>query len=106
MFKNLLLLFVLSTLLVSCASSTTIHLFCEEQHVEIYVEGEYAGRGLVDYVVPKGQKRINVVCRDDGVEVYSRSFYVKGKKNRLIELVIPKDYRYSSGQSVIKSKVR
>lgn len=106
MFKNLLILFVSTAFLASCASATSINLFCEEQHVEIYVDGEYVGRGLVNYVVPKGQDRIKVACRENGVEVYSRSYYIKDDKNNLIELIIPKDYRYSSGQSVIKSKVR
>lgn len=84
----------------SCASSIPISLLCEEQQIEIYVDNEYAGRGLVHYEVPKGNDYINVSCRENGIEVYQRNFYVKGKKNRLFELRIPKDYRYSSGQSV------
>ncbi len=89
----------------SCASSIPVNLSCDEQHIEIYVNDEYVGRGLVHYIVPKGNDYINVSCRENGVEIYSRSFYVKGKKDQLYELRIPKDYRYSSGQS-IKSTTR
>lgn len=89
----------------SCASSIPINLLCDEQHVEIYVDDEYVGRGLVHYIVPKGNDYINVSCRENGIEVYSRRFYVKGRKNQLYELRIPKDYRYSSGQQV-KSTTR
>lgn len=89
----------------SCASSIPINLSCDEQHIKIYVDGEYVGRGLVHYIVPKGNDYINVSCRENGIEIYSRNFYVKGKKNQLYELSIPKDYRYSSGQP-IKSKTR
>lgn len=79
---------------------------CDEQQIEIYIDDEYVGRGLVNYTVPKGQDYVNVSCRDNGIEVYSRSLYIKDKKNQLIELTIPKDYRYSSGQSIIKSKIK
>lgn len=93
------------TICCSCASSIPINLSCDEQHIEIYVDGEYVGRGLVHYIVPKGNDYVNVSCRENGIEIYSRNFYVKGKKNQLYELSIPKDYRYSSGQP-IKSKTR
>ena len=89
----------------SCASSIPINLLCDEQHVEIYVDDEYVGRGLVHYIVPRGNDYINVSCRENGIEVYSRRFYIKGRKNQLYELRIPKDYRYSSGQQV-KSTTR
>lgn len=89
----------------ACASSIPINLLCDEQHVEIYVDGEYIGRGLVHHIVPKGNDYINVSCRENGIEIYSRRFYVKGGKNQLYELRIPKDYRYSSGQQ-IKSTTR
>lgn len=102
--------FVLASLAIccfaSCRCTASVSLLCDEQHIELYVDDEYVGRGLVSYTVPKGQDNIRVSCRENGVEVYSRSFYVKGMKNQLIELNIPKDYRYSSGQSTIKSKVK
>ena len=98
-------LFITITIFISCATSIPISLLCNEQHIEIYVNDEYAGRGLIHYIVPKGDDYINVSCRENGIEIYSRTFYVKGKKNQLFELAIPKDYRYSSGQQ-IKPQIR
>jgi len=58
-FKSIGLLMV-STLLISCATSIPISLLCNEQHVEIYVDEEYVGRGQVNYIVPKGTDYIKV----------------------------------------------
>lgn len=93
-------LLITSMSFISCATSIPINLLCNEQHIEIYVDEEYVGRGLVNYVVPKGTDYIEVSCRENGIEIYNRTYYVRGKKNRLFELAIPKDYRYSSGQQV------
>ena len=103
--KRLMLAVLGAVLFCSCASSIPISLLCDEQQIEIYIDGEYVGRGMVRYDVPKGIDYINVSCRNAGVEVYSRRLYVKGLKNRLFELTIPKDYRYSSGQQ-IKPRIR
>lgn len=98
-------LLIASTLFISCAANIPISFLCNEQHVEIYVDEEYIGQGLVNYIVPKGTDYIKVSCRENGIEIYNRNYYVKGKKNQLFELNIPKDYRYSSGQQV-KSQVK
>lgn len=91
--------------MTSCASSFPIHLLCAERHVEIYVNDEYVGREQATYIVPKGTEYITVSCRVDGMEVYSRNLYVKGSKNELLELTIPKNYNYSGGNSVkLKTK--
>lgn len=94
------LLVTLSMEFNSCATSTPISLLCNEQHIEIYINEEYVGRGQISYIVPKGTEYINVSCRENGIEIYNRNYYVKGKKNQLFELNIPKDYRYSSGQQI------
>lgn len=94
------LLVTLSMGLSSCATNIPISLLCNEQHIEIYIDEEYVGRGLINYIVPKGTEYINVSCRENGIEIYNRNYYVKGKKNQLFELNIPKDYRYSSGQQI------
>jgi len=80
----------------SCASTKTIGLCCQERQIEIYVDDEYLGRDLVYYTVPKGREYIEVSCREDGVEVYHRRINVKNKNGNLIELQIPKNYKYSS----------
>lgn len=91
-----LLLFVLLIQLTSCSTSKTIGIHCEEQQVEIYINDEYVGRGLVYYKLPKSMESIKVSCMQDGKELYTRTFYVKGKKGEVFDLQIPKDYRYSN----------
>lgn len=84
-------------LLASCGTTAkTIALSCQERQIEIYVDNEYLGRDLVYYTVPKGREYIEVSCRDNGVEVYHRTINVKDKNGHLIELQIPKHYKYSN----------
>jgi hypothetical protein len=81
----------------SCSSAQkTIGLSCQERQIEIYVDDEYLGRDLVYYTVPKGREYIEVSCRDNGIEVYHRRINVKDRKGTLIELQIPKNYKYSN----------
>lgn len=84
--------------LLSCSSTKTIGLTltCQERQIEIYVDDEYLGRDLVYYTVPKGREYIEVSCREKGLEVYNRRINVKNRKGTLIELQIPKNYKYSS----------
>lgn len=83
--------------LLSCSSATkTLALTCQERQIEIYVDDEYLGRDLVYYTVPKGREYIEVSCRENGMEVYHRRINVKNRKGTLIELQIPKNYKYSS----------
>lgn len=83
--------------IVACASSAkTMSFMCKERQIEIYVDDEYLGRDLVHYTVPKGRESIEVSCRENGVEVYHRRIGVKEWAGRLIELQIPKNYRYST----------
>ena len=84
-----------STLFISCSSSKTIALSCQERHIEIFVDDDYLGRDIVYYTVPKGQDFINVSCRENGVEIYHRRINVVNKNRNLIELQIPKNYKYS-----------
>ena len=53
-------LFITITIFISCATSIPISLLCNEQHIEIYVDEEYVGRGQVNYIVPKGTDYIKV----------------------------------------------
>lgn len=81
---------------ISCSSTKTIGLTCQERQIEIYVDDEYLGRDLVYYTVPKGREYIDVSCRENGMEVYHRRINVRDRKGTLIELQIPKNYKYSS----------
>ena len=92
----IILLCVASIGLSSCSSTKTIGLTCQERQIEIYVDDEYLGRDLVYYTVPKGREYIEVSCRERGMEVYHRRINVKDRKGTLIELQIPKNYKYSS----------
>lgn len=80
----------------SCSGVKTIGLSCKERQIEIYVDDEYLGRDLVYYTIPKGRKNIEVSCRENGMEVYHRRINVESKDGRLIELEIPKNYKYSN----------
>lgn len=85
-----------STAVSSCSYTKTFALSCQERQIEIYVDDEYLGRDLVYYTVPKGREYIEVSCRDNGMEVYHRRINVKDRSGNLIELQIPKNYKYSS----------
>lgn len=87
-------------LLSSCITSSYVNISCDEQDVEIYINNEYIGRGLVNYNAPKGVEEINISCKENGNEIYNRNFYIKGKKGELIELTIPKDYKYSNKKHI------
>lgn len=85
-----------SIAVTSCSAAKTIALSCLERQIEIYVDDEYLGRDLVYYTVPKGREYIEVSCRENGMEVYHRRINVKDRNGNLIELQIPKNYKYSS----------
>ena len=82
---------------ISCSSPRNLVLTCQERHIEIYVDDQYLGRDLVNYTVPKGQKYVEVSCRDNGIEVYHKKVYTDNlKQGNLVELQIPKNLRYSN----------
>ena len=93
---NCILVGFIATFTESCSTPKTFALSCQERQIEIYVDDQYLGRDLVYYTPAKGQKYIEVSCRDNGIEVYHKKVNVEGKKGNLIELQIPKHYRYSS----------
>ena len=87
---------ICSIAVISCSSTKTIALSCKERQIEIFVDDEYLGRDLVYYTVPKGREYVEVSCRENGMEVYHRRINVKDRNGNLIELQIPKNYKYSS----------
>lgn len=90
------IVFIATAIMTACSSSKTIGLVCQERQIEIYVDDEYLGRDLVYYTVPKGREYIEVSCRENGMEVYHRRINIADKKGTLIELQIPKNYKYSN----------
>ena len=51
---------------------------------------------MKEYIGDNSVAGVTVLAVQDGKEIYTRTFYVKGKKGQLFDLQIPKDYRYSS----------
>ena len=90
------MLSIATVALFSCSSTKSIGLSCQERQIEIYVDDEYLGRDLVYYTVPKGREYIEVSCRENGIEIYHRRINVKNRKETLIELQIPQNYKYSN----------
>lgn len=97
-YKNVIAVVLLCTttfIVYSCSSSKTFGILCQERQIEIYVDDEYLGRDLVYYTVSKEREYIDISCRENGAEIYHRRVYVKDRKETLIELQIPKNYKYS-----------
>ena len=43
-------------LLAACASPTRLNFSCEDPTIDIYIDGEYAGKALVSYVFPNSKQ--------------------------------------------------
>jgi len=85
-------------LLVGCVSPTRLNFSCDDPTVDIYIDGEYAGKALVNYVFPNSKQDVVVTCYDQGTEVYRRTFSKEGRvNNELIDLQIQHNLQYSSG---------
>jgi len=85
-------------LLVGCISPTRVNFSCDDPTVDIYIDGEYAGKALVNYVFPNSKQDVVVTCYDQGTEVYRRTFSKEGRvNNELIDLQIQHNLQYSSG---------
>lgn len=97
-------LFAATILATSCSSTqTTVSFLNDDKDVQIYVNGEYVGTGLVSYTFPKEVTTADVECKRNGSVIFTRSYNIKGLNNRLLELNIPNDLFYSSDRQ-IKSK--
>ena len=85
-------------LLGACASPTRLNFSCDDPTIDIYIDGEYAGKALVSYVFPNSKQDVVVSCYDGGKEVYRRTFSKEGRiNNELIDLQIERNLQYSSG---------
>lgn len=99
--KRILTIIVIAICCASC--STTVHFLCAQSEVALFVDDQFVGYGQISYVVPKGVDFVTVSCRVDGIEIYSKNYYVKHQNNRLFEVVVPDDYKYSSNPIIFKS---
>ena len=75
---------------------------CNIQEAEIYIDGTFIGKGLVNYTVPQGVTTIEVVCMQNGKEIARRVAPVKN--NALYEVYLSDDYSYSTNPIIYKSK--
>lgn len=98
-FEILLSLLAIVCLLQCCSSPKHLGFLCGDRQIEIYVDGQYLGTGIVNYTVPKDAKEVTVVCKSDGEIVYQREYDAEDYNGQLIELQIPTEYHYSSGNS-------
>ena len=84
--------------LIGCVSPARVNFSCDDPTLDIYIDGEYAGKALVNYVFPSSKRDVVVTCYDGGKEVYRRTFSKEGRvNNELIDLQIQQDLQYSSG---------
>lgn len=81
-----------------CSSSAprTYAIYCQERQIEICVDGNHLGRDQVYYTLPKGQRYMEVTGIENGVDVYKRTIDTENYSGNLIEIQIPKNYKYSS----------
>lgn len=84
--------------LTACVSPTRLNFSCDDPTIDIYIDGEYAGKALVNYVFPNSKQDVVVSCYDGSKEVYRRTFSKEGHiNNELIDLQIEQNLQYSSG---------
>jgi len=83
-------------LLTSCAQkSFPVSFLCNDPTADVYVDGNFIGNGgPIQYVVPAGAEFVTVECILDGKPVFSRKYNVRGQKNVLFDINIPRDYQY------------
>ena len=95
--KKLIIVSALA-LLSACVSPTRLNFSCDDPTLDIFIDGEYAGKALVNYVFSNSKQDVVVSCYDGTKEVYRRTFSKEGRvNNELIELQIEQNLQYSSG---------
>ena len=102
--KKLVVISLLATL-GACVSPTRLNFACDDPTLDIYIDGEYAGKALVGYSFPNHKQVVVVSCYDGVKEVYRRTFDKSGHvNNELIDLQVEQDLQYSSGQRKSRTK--
>ena len=91
---------ILIVLFVSCSSTTTVSFLCNQEDLQIYVNGDYVGNGLVHYTAPKDVTTADVECRKDGITIFTKNYYIKGHNRELFDLNVPERMTYSSDTQI------
>ena len=97
--KSAIILYCLILLLCGCSKNTTISFLCEDYNVDIYVNGNFIGNGLVTYNITETDEIVSVSCRNQDDIVLQRNFDVNLSRGQLIELNVPNKQRYSNSNS-------
>lgn len=86
--------------LTACASAISVSFLCDDEDLQIYVNNQYVGKGLVRYTAPKDVTTAVVECKRDGITIYTKDYYIKGNNNALFDIKIPNNNSYSSDKQV------
>lgn len=89
-------LFAVLSLLTTCAETKSVAFLCQQEDLQIYVNQEYVGTGLVYYKVPPNVRTAHVQCWKDGEIVYERNYDIRKSNRRLFDIHIPNYQTYSS----------
>ncbi len=92
----------LFTVFVSCGSARHMSILCNQPDFEIYIDGNYIGKGLVSYTIPRGINTIEIICKQNGKDMAKRIATVKN--NALYEIYVSDDYMYTSDPIIYKSR--
>lgn len=92
----------LFTVFVSCGSARHMSILCNQPDFEIYIDGNYIGKGLVSYTIPPGINTIEIICKQNGKDMAKRIATVKN--NALYEIYVSDDYMYTSDPIIYKSR--
>lgn len=98
--SNFLFGLVLSLSIISCSTTTTVSFLCDQEDLQIYVNNEYVGTGLVSYTAPKEVTTAEVECKKDGITVFTKNYYIKGHNRALFDIRIPNNNSYSSDKMI------
>ena len=86
--------------IMSCSTSTTVSFLCDQEDLQIFVNNEYVGTGLVSYTAPKEITTAEVECKKDGVTEFTKNYYIKGHNRELFDIKIPIENSYSSDKMI------
>ena len=89
-----------SMVLTACASATSVSFLCENEDLQIFVNNEFVGTGLVRYTAPKGVTTAEIECKKNGVTIYSKNYNIKGQNNALFDIKVPEYNSYSSDKQI------
>ena len=95
-FPFLFMLALLTCEITSCSTPTTVSFLNNDRDVQIYVNGDYVGTGLVRYTFPKEVTTADIECKKDGSVIFTRSYNIKDLNNQLLDLNIPNNLFYST----------